>query len=390
MPSAPLHQGVPVVDLVGGARPNFMKLASVFQALKSGGLLHPRIIHTGQHYDDAMSRVFFDQLGLPEPYVHLGVGSGPHGAQTVKMLHLYEAHLLRDRPAATVVFGDVNSTVACALAASKLLVPVVHVEAGLRSHDRGMPEEINRIVTDHLADLLLVTEESGVEQLLHEGVDPERVRLVGNTMIDTLRRFLPEARARARCAEHGMTPRAYALLSLHRPANVDDESVLRKLIGCAQDLAEQLPVLFPVHPRTRRRCEAFGIPLSDQGASRLKAIPPEGYIENLSLMADAGVVLTDSGGMQQEAAELGVPCIVLRDTTEHLATREAGACRVVGSDVVQIAAAFSDAVEGRWTDSPRVALWDGRAGERVAAALAHHIGSGSPSESDRATRAGDA
>jgi UDP-N-acetylglucosamine 2-epimerase (non-hydrolysing) len=361
----------PVVDLVAGARPNFIKLAPVVGALRAQGAVTARIVHTGQHYDRAMSEVFFGELGIPEPDVNLEVGSGSHGAQTARILERYEAHLLADAPRAVLVFGDVNSTIACALAAAKLGIPVVHVEAGLRSLDRTMPEELNRVLTDAISDLLLVSEPSGVEHLRREGIHGAHVRLVGNTMIDTLRRFLPLARARERARALGLRSGEFALLTLHRPSNVDDPAVLARLVDLLQRLAERLPIVFPVHPRTRAALGRLGVEAARGG---LRLLEPESYLDNLSLMADARVCLTDSGGMQEETACLGVPCVTMRSNTERPVTVEVGASRLVGNDPARIRSAFLDAVEGRWGRIGEVPLWDGRAGERCAEAVAELVG----------------
>ncbi|MFZ0255152.1 MAG: UDP-N-acetylglucosamine 2-epimerase (non-hydrolyzing) [Gammaproteobacteria bacterium] len=359
-----------IVDLVAGARPNFVKLAPVVKALREDGQLVPRIVHTGQHYHEGLSDVFFAQLGIPAPDVHLEVGSGTHGVQTARILERYETHVMASRPVATVVFGDVNSTVACGLAAVKLGVPVVHVEAGLRSFDRSMPEEINRLLTDALSDLLLVSEPSGLKHLQREGVPKEKVHLVGNTMIDTLLGYLPRARARDRASELRLTKRQYGLLTLHRPSNVDEPEVLKRLMACFESLNAQLPIVFPVHPRTRAALERAGIAPSGSVAGRLVYLEPQGYLENLSLMADAALVLTDSGGMQEETAVLGVPCITLRENTERPVTVEVGASRLVGNNPERIAQAFEDVVQGTWAKPGDIPLWDGRAGERIVAVLA--------------------
>ena len=363
-----------IIDLVAGARPNFVKLAPVVKALRRDGQLVPRIVHTGQHYHEGLSDVFFAQLGIPSPDVHLEVGSGAHGVQTARILERYEAHAMASRPAATVVFGDVNSTVACGLAAVKLGVPVVHVEAGLRSFDRTMPEEINRILTDALSELLLVSEPSGLKHLEREGVPRDKVRLVGNTMIDTLLGYLPGARARDRATELGLTKGGYGLLTLHRPSNVDEPEVLKRLIACFEALSAELPIVFPVHPRTRAALERAGIAPSRKEAWRLIYLEPQGYLENLSLMTDAAVVLTDSGGMQEETAVLGVPCITLRENTERPVTVEVGASRLVGNDSDRIRQAFEDVLRGAWPRAGEIPLWDGRAGERIAAVLAEWLG----------------
>lgn len=357
------------VDLVAGARPNFVKLAPVARALSEHTALRARIIHTGQHYDAALSGVFFAELGIAEPEVSLDVGSGTHGEQTARILERYEAHLLRSRPRCCVVFGDVNSTIACALAASKLHVPVVHVEAGLRSFDRTMPEEINRILTDAIADLLLVTEPAGVANLRHEGVSDDRIALVGNPMIDTLRHFLDLARARRRAGQLGLARDGYGVVTLHRPSNVDDAPTLRRLVGALREVAERQPLVFPVHPRTRQAAGAAGVPLEDGVRGGLLVLPPEPYLDHLSLMSGAAVVLTDSGGMQEECAVLGVPCVTLRERTERPVTVEVGASRLVGSDPDRIREAHADAIEGRWPEIGSISLWDGHAGHRIAEAL---------------------
>ena len=298
----------PVVDLVAGARPNFMKLAPVVWALEADTSLRYRVVHTGQHYDPSLTDVFFHELAIPAPDVYLDVGSGTHGAQTARILERYEAHLLADRPLATVVFGDVNSTVACALAAVKLAVPVAHVEAGLRSFDRAMPEETNRLLTDAIAELHLVSEPSGVANLRREGIAASGVRLVGNVMIDTLLRQLPAARIRAAAQELGLDRQGYGVVTMHRPSNVDDPTTLKRLLGLLHELAAELPLVFPVHSRTRAAAERSGCAdLLEAGQDRLICRGPLPYLETLSLVADAAVVLTDSGGLQEETTVLGVP-----------------------------------------------------------------------------------
>jgi UDP-N-acetylglucosamine 2-epimerase (non-hydrolysing) len=322
-----------------------------------------------------MNEVFFAQLGIPAPDVHLEVGSGSHAVQTAKILERYEAHLLERRPAATVVFGDVNSTVACALAAVKLGVPVAHVEAGLRSFDRTMPEEINRLLTDAIASLLLVTEPSGIENLRREGVSEDKIRLVGNVMIDTLRAYLPEARAKQTARELGLSPRQYGVVTLHRPSNVDDPTTLTELVKTLRSFSEELPLVFAVHPRTRASAERAGIgALLQPGQAEFICVGPQPYIENLSLVADAAVVFTDSGGLQEETSVLGVPCITMRDNTERPITIDLGSSRLVGNDLSRLRAAFRDVRTGRWNKPQEIPLWDGHAGERVADALASWLG----------------
>jgi len=359
---------LPIVDLVAGARPNFMKLAPVERALRSTGRVKCRVVHTGQHYDRAMNEVFFSELGIPAPEIHLDVGSGSHGQQTGRVLERYEAHLLESRPEATVVFGDVNSTIACALAAVKLGVGVVHVEAGLRSFDRSMPEEINRLLVDSIGDLLLVSEESGVHNLRREGVAEERFRLVGNVMIDTLVAALA-AVDRGIPGELGLEPGGYGLVTLHRPSNVDDPARLELLLRLLGELAARLPLVFPVHPRTRKAASNAGLQALLADTPGLTCIQPATYGVNLSLMQGARVVLTDSGGIQEETTYLRIPCLTLRENTERPVTTSLGTSRLVGNDPARIRDAFDRVLEGDWPSGSDVPLWDGQASGRVAAEI---------------------
>ena len=361
-----------VIDLVAGARPNFMKLAPVVRALKARGAalaerkLSWRIVHTGQHYDQGMNDVFFSELGIPKPDVNLNVGSGSHGAQTARILERYEAHLLKMRSAATVVFGDVNSTAACALAAVKLNIPVVHVEAGLRSFDRSMPEEINRIVTDALSRVLLVSEPSGVENLKREGVDEGKIHLVGNVMMDTLAHELPKAKESDILSRLDLKPgEAYALVTLHRPANVDDPAVLKPLLECLAGFSRKLPMVFPVHPRTQKAMDQYGFQSLFKAHPAFKCVSPLPYRDNLRLMSGAKVVLTDSGGIQEETTFLKVPCLTLRDSTERPITVEMGTSRLVGNDPEKVRLGLEDVMQGRWPKGKDIPLWDGRAGARI-------------------------
>ncbi len=363
----------PTIDLVAGARPNFMKLAPVYRALAEQGRLESRIVDTGQHYSPAMREVFFRDLEIPEPEACLEVGSGTHGEQTARILERYERRLLADPPDAVVVFGDVNSTVACTLAAVKTGLPVAHVEAGLRSFDRTMPEEINRVLTDAVASLLLVSEPSGVANLHREGVAEDRIRLVGNVMIDTLRAHLPAARAVRRAEALGLMPGKYGLVTLHRPSNVDAPETLERLVDLFGELSADLPLVFPVHPRTAAAAEraGFGDRLRAGGTREgLICLEPEPYRHHLSLMAGAAVVLTDSGGMQEETAVLQVPCLTLRDNTERPITVELGTSRLVGNDPGRIHAAFREVLAGTWPEGREIPLWDGQAGARIARELA--------------------
>jgi UDP-N-acetylglucosamine 2-epimerase (non-hydrolysing) len=357
-----------LIYLVAGARPNFMKVAPLIRALRNRDSSLPfRLVHTGQHYDEGMSDVFFEQLHIPPPDVYLGVGSGTHGAQTARVLAAFEELLLSasPRPRGVVVVGDVNSTAACTLAAIKLNVEVAHVEAGLRSFDRSMPEEINRIVTDAIATLLLVSEESGVENLRREGVDADRIKLVGNVMIDTLAFELANARSMDMPRRLGIEPRQYALVTLHRPANVDHQEKLKRLVEFLERISERLTVVFPIHPRTRERLNRFELYSSLSGKSRIMVSDPLGYHEAVGLLDSARVVLTDSGGIQEEASYLGVPCLTLRPNTERPATVNLGTNTIIGDDLVRADALVDDIIAGQYKRGGTIPLWDGHAAERI-------------------------
>src|SRR2546423_11101997 len=340
------------ICFVVGARPNFMKVAPVLRALDAPALL----VHTGQHYDAEMSDVFLGELGLPEPEVFLGVGSGTHGEQTARALVGIERVLLERHPAAVVVAGDVNSALARALAAAKIGVPLAHVEAGLRSFDPAMPEEHNRKLTDHLSDLLLAHSQSAVDNLAREGIPAEHVQLVGNTMIDTVLEFVDEAKARAPWKAFGLEPGEYGLVTLHRPALVDDPQVLGETVAALVALAGSLPLVFPVHPRTRMQLKEAGVSIGGGVVSTL----PLGYRDFLGLEACARFVLTDSGGVQEETSALGVPCFTLRDTTERPITVELGTNTVLGLSPERIRD-VPDLLARPRTARP-IPLWDGEAG----------------------------
>jgi UDP-N-acetylglucosamine 2-epimerase (non-hydrolysing) len=362
---------------VVGARPNFVKMAPILAGLqREARAVQPVLVHTGQHYDEAMSHRFFDQLGLPEPEVHLEVGSGSHGFQTARVLERYEAWLTetRPRPAATLVVGDVNSTLACALASVKLGVPVIHVEAGLRSFDRTMPEEINRVLTDQISDLLLVSEPSGVENLIREGRPESAIRLVGNVMIDALRLQLPAARELRQPEALGLAPGGYALWTLHRPSNVDDPAALAGAVEALRRTARRLPVVFPVHPRTEARLRDAGLERVLAGDPDVMLTEPLGYVETLGLSSQARLIVTDSGGLQEEATALGVPCLTLRDTTERPITVSEGTSTLVGNHWALFDRLVDDVLAGRYKTGRCPALWDGRAGFRVAREVASFLG----------------
>ncbi len=356
------------IACVVGARPNFVKMGPILAGLRAADpQLRPTLVHTGQHYDEAMSDLFFRQLGLPTPDVHLEVGSGSQGEQTAKVLSRYEAWLMNTepRPRATLVVGDVNSTMACTLASVKLGVPVIHVEAGLRSFDRTMPEEINRVVTDALSELLLVSEASGIENLKHEGRPESAIRLVGNVMIDVLLAQLPAAKALDQPAKMGLAPGQFAVWTMHRPSNVDDLPTLSALVAAMRRIAQRLPVVFPVHPRTRSRMEAAGLWGSLESSPGVHLTTPLGYMEFLSLTSQARLIVTDSGGLQEESAALEIPCLTLRENTERPVTVSEGTSTLVGSNVGLLERLVDDALAGRYKRGKSPALWDGRAGERI-------------------------
>ncbi len=349
---------------VAGARPNFMKIAPLMAAFRAHAGVEQALVHTGQHYDDALSRVFFDDLGIPRPDVDLGVGSGSHAVQTARVMQAFEPVCLEFRPDLVVVVGDVNSTVACALVAAKLGIKVAHVEAGLRSFDWSMPEEINRVVTDRLSDLLFTTEPSANENLRREGVPEERIHFVGNVMIDTLLRHRERARALAVPERLGVDAGRFALVTLHRPGNVDTPETLAPIVEGLERIAAHAPVLFPVHPRTRPNLEAV---LAGRD-HRLQLLDPLGYLQFLGLLCDAGVVITDSGGIQEETTVLGVPCLTVRPNTERPVTIEQGTNRLIRPDPDAIGeAALAALANGRRNSQPLPDLWDGKAAERIAA-----------------------
>lgn len=348
-----------------GARPNFMKVAPLMRAYRRHPAIEPLLVHTGQHYDRNMSELFFKQLGIPEPDINLGVGSASHAVQTAEIMTRFEQTVLQRKPDWVVVVGDVNSTIACALVATKLGVRVAHVEAGLRSFDRSMPEEINRVLTDAISDLLFVTEPSGVENLRREGVPGERVHLVGNVMIDTLLANRERAAASTILQDLGLRRRGYDLVTLHRPSNVDDRAALGPILDALLEVAGDRDVVFPIHPRTRKNLAAFGFEERIGRQSRIRLIEPQGYLDFLKLMSDAHAVLTDSGGVQEETTILGVPCLTLRHNTERPITLTEGTNRLVAPTKQGILDALA-AVDGTAGAAPRMpTLWDGRAAERI-------------------------
>lgn len=366
------------VICVVGARPNFIKMAPIVRALRGEGRFDVTLVHSGQHYDERMSGLFFKQLGLPQPDVNLGVGGGSHAIQTARIMEAFEPVLLERHPDVVIVVGDVNSTLACSLVAVKLGVAVAHVEAGLRSFDRGMPEEINRILTDAISDLLFTTEESANDNLLKEGVDLSKIRFVGNVMIDTLQQSREAARASTICEMLGISSKEYGVLTLHRPSNVDDQQTLTSLIEAAAHAAASLPVVFPCHPRTRVQIEKLttSIDFSTEGPAlrgSIRLIEPLGYLDFLKLTDDARIVLTDSGGLQEETTVLGVRCLTLREGTERPVTVSQGSNEIVGTSKANIVGAIDRALAEPLSSPSTPELWDGYASERIAACLQEHF-----------------
>ena len=353
------------VMLVVGARPNFMKAAPLVDRMKRyGDYIEPILVHTGQHYDQNLSGHFFDDLKLPKPDVYLGVGSGSHAVQTAKIMVEFEKVALENPPHLVVVVGDVNSTVACALVAAKCHIPVAHVEAGLRSFDMGMPEEVNRVLTDRISDYLFVSESSGYQNLISEGVDPDKIFFVGNVMIDSLMAHLKVAQEKSIVRDLGLEPKKYALLTLHRPDNVDHGKTLAHLIQAVRVISGWIPVIFPCHPRTRLNIDKFGLAsYFDNGRFRL--IEPAGYLDFLKLEAEAGMVLTDSGGIQEETTILDVPCLTLRKNTERPVTITEGTNMLVGPYPEKIVAAAESILAGNLKSGQISKYWDGRASERI-------------------------
>ncbi|HEX8476441.1 MAG TPA: UDP-N-acetylglucosamine 2-epimerase (non-hydrolyzing) [Pyrinomonadaceae bacterium] len=358
-----------VINVVG-ARPNFMKVAPIVAEMRRRvGEFAPLVVHTGQHYDAQMSDAFFRDLALPEPDVYLEVGSGSHAAQTALVMQRFEPVVLKEKPDWVVVVGDVNSTLACALVCAKLQIKVAHVEAGLRSRDRTMPEEINRLLTDQIADLLLTPSEDANANLLAEGIAPERIRFVGNVMIDSLHAQLERARSSTVRQQQALEGTDYAVVTLHRPSNVDDRATLARIFSALERISERLPVVFPVHPRTRRNLVEFGLMPRVAQSRALRLIEPLGYLDFLRLYSGARLVLTDSGGIQEETTALGIPCLTLRENTERPITVEQGTNQIVGTDAEKITRAAFDAIAARPRDHAPAArmppLWDGHAAQRI-------------------------
>ncbi|MBE0426199.1 MAG: UDP-N-acetylglucosamine 2-epimerase (non-hydrolyzing) [Nitrospirae bacterium] len=380
--------------LVAGARPNFMKIAPLIKEIERYNTskkvteqkITPLLVHTGQHYDKGLSKVFFDELNIPKPDVNLGVGSGSHGEQTGKIMISFEKVAIEHKPDLVIVVGDVNSTIACALVSAKLCIPVAHVEAGLRSFDRSMPEEINRILTDRISDYLFTPSEDANKNLLNEGIPVEKIFLVGNIMVDSLMSILPYVQKSGIFSRlNGILPQKdaiqeYALLTLHRPSNVDDKKTLNRELGCLGAISKSIPILFPVHPRTKKQIQAFGLekkiiwlndefqPLNHQNKNYLYGLPPLGYLDFMALMNRAKVIFTDSGGIQEESTVMGIPCITLRENTERPVTVQHGTNILAGTDPEKIREAFVYAMSNSvQTKIPE--LWDGKTAKRIVTIL---------------------
>jgi UDP-N-acetylglucosamine 2-epimerase (non-hydrolysing) len=335
--------------------------------------IEPLLVHTGQHYDEQMSNLFFKELAIPQPDINLGVGSGTHAIQTAEIMKAFEPVAVRYKPDAVLVVGDVNSTVACGLVAVKLGIKLVHVEAGLRSFDRLMPEEINRVLTDSISDLLFCTEQNAVDNLLREGIARDKIYLVGNVMIDSLLKNESQAQKSNILNRLGLNGEMFGLLTLHRPSNVDEPATLNRILDALEIIQNDIPVIFPVHPRTRKHLSSCVFEKRMANLQNLKLIEPVGYLDFLKLMSSARVVLTDSGGIQEETTVLKIPCLTLRENTERPITTEIGSNQIVGTDVKRIVQAYRQVVNGSWRQPQVPPLWDGNSAERIVKIILNRI-----------------
>ncbi len=362
---------------VVGARPNFMKIAPLMAEYSQHENIHAILVHTGQHYDDIMSDLFFSELGIPKPDINLEVGSGSHAVQTAEIMKRFEPVLINHKPDVVVVVGDVNSTIACGLVAVQLGAKLAHVEAGLRSFDRSMPEEINRVLTDSISDFLFCTEQSGVDNLIREGIAKEKIHLVGHVMIDTLLSNLEKAKKSTildQLRKQGcLDGDEFAMLTMHRPSNVDDPKTFSRILDALEVIQKDLPILFPIHPRTRTNHIALGLQDRMDSLRNIHLMDPIGYLDFLKLNSCAKVVLTDSGGIQEETTVLKVPCITLRENTERPITAEIGLNQIVGTDPEKIVAAYRNVASGNWREPQIPPLWDGKAAERIVKILLEEL-----------------
>jgi len=361
----------PVIHLIAAARPNFMKVAPLWHALTADGTFDARLVHTGQHYDANMSDAFFRDLGLPDPHHHLGVGSGSHAEQTARTMLAYEPVAIAERPEFTIVVGDVNSTVAVTLVCAKLGLRTVHLEAGLRSFDRTMPEEINRLVTDVLADLLWTPSPDGDLNLRREGISPERIERVGNIMLDAYELQRQNIEADDTVRTMGFQPRQYAVVTLHRPSNVDDEATLRRLVDALVRVATEVPLIFPAHPRTRKNLAGYGLLRTLDEAPGVRLCDPVGYVKFMNLVSNAALCITDSGGIQEETTYLDIPCLTVRPNTERPITVAEGTNRLV--QPAELVAEAGRALRGDWPHGRKPDRWDGKTAGRCVASLKKHL-----------------
>ena len=349
-----------------GARPNFIKIAPLMRAFQENGNFETLLVHTGQHYDDNMSRLFFDELEIPRPDINLEVGSASHAVQTAEIMKRFEPVVLDFKPEYVLVVGDVNSTIACGLVAAKLGVRLAHVEAGLRSFDRAMPEEINRVLTDAISDLLFVTEQAGVDNLRREGIEPEKIHFVGNVMIDTLMANREKAQRSDILQRLRLSGKEYAVITLHRPSNVDDMESLREIIAAIEEIEREIKLVFPIHPRTRNNIKSTKLERKVEAMKNLLLLEPLGYLDFLCLMDNAALVMTDSGGIQEETTILGVPCMTLRENTEQPVTITEGTNWLVHATCEDILKNYREIINGdKDKDSCIPKFWDGKAAERI-------------------------
>lgn len=355
---------IKIVNVVG-ARPNFMKIAPIQRVMDRYDTIEPVLVHTGQHYDERMSKLFFDDLQMPKPDIYLNVGSASHAVQTARIMIEFEKVLDQEKPDLVIVVGDVNSTAACSMVASKMGVKIAHVEAGLRSFDRDMPEEINRLVTDVLSDFLFVTERSGLDNLKREGIDDSKVHFVGHVMIDSLIHFTEKARQSHIRTDLGLNGQDYSLVTLHRPSNVDNKENFIKLLAAFEVIEKELPIIFPIHPRSRKMIEKFDLQDKVAAMSNLRLLEPLGYLDFMNLMHNAKLLLTDSGGIQEETTYLGIPCITMRENTERPVTVDVGTNILVGTDTERIIQEVKNILDGKGKKGQIPELWDGRAAERI-------------------------
>lgn len=363
------------IDIIAGARPNFMKVSALFAVKDQFPELNLRLIHTGQHYDPLMSTVFLEEFGLPKPVCNLEVGSASHAIQTAEIMRAYEQWILDNKPDLCVVVGDVNSTIACALTVAKFGISIAHVEAGLRSFDRTMPEEINRILTDSISDLLFVTEPSGIVNLKNEGHPEEKIFHVGHVMIDTLLRMKSKAEQLRTCEKFSMKMGKYAFVTLHRPANVDNEDTLRKIIEQLLWLSEKTPIVFPLHPRTKKRLMAMHVFDVLCNKNNMSLIEPVGYLESLSLMMNSEMVITDSGGIQEETTALAIPCLTLRQNTERPITIQQGTNTLIGDDVELFKKSVETIRQSKCVKKLNpIPYWDGNSGRRILKEIKKYLG----------------